>query len=83
VQHKDAIIEIVKKYSIDTIYHLASLLSATSEKLPDLAWDLNLVSLKHILEISKDFKIKKVRTKSPKKKFHNWIRLLLALFYGL
>jgi nucleoside-diphosphate-sugar epimerase len=55
-------VDIVKKYNVDGIYHLASLLSATSEQLPGLAWDLNLVSLKHVLEIAKEFNIKKVHT---------------------
>jgi nucleoside-diphosphate-sugar epimerase len=47
--------EIVKKYSIDTIIHLAALLSATGEKNPMLAWNLNMTGLLNSLEICKEF----------------------------
>ena len=43
---------------IDTIYHLASLLSVGGEANPDLAWTLNLGSLKTMLDIARDHKIK-------------------------
>jgi nucleoside-diphosphate-sugar epimerase len=43
---------------IDTIYHLASLISVGSEANPDLAWTLNLGSLKTMLDIARDHKIK-------------------------
>jgi nucleoside-diphosphate-sugar epimerase len=46
--------ELVEKYEVDTIYHLVSLLSATGEKNPDLAWELNLVGLKGILDLTKE-----------------------------
>jgi len=45
--------KIIKKYNIDTVYHLAGLLSVASEKNPDLAWDINLGSLKIILDLAK------------------------------
>jgi len=34
--------EIVKKYNIDTVYHMAALLSAVGEKNPQLCWDVNM-----------------------------------------
>jgi len=43
----------VTKYSINVIYHLAALLSARSEELPDFAWQLNLNCLKDVLDIAK------------------------------
>jgi nucleoside-diphosphate-sugar epimerase len=46
--------EIIKKHKIKRIYHLSALLSATSEKNPQLAWDINLNSLIIILEIARE-----------------------------
>lgn len=46
----DRLNEILSSYQINTIYHLASILSATGEKNPDLAWKVNLNGLKHVLD---------------------------------
>jgi nucleoside-diphosphate-sugar epimerase len=46
--------ELVLKYQITQIYQLAALLSATAEKNPSFAWDLNMNSLFHVLEIAKE-----------------------------
>ena len=54
VVDKNKIDETVKKYHIDTIYHLAALLSATGEKNPSLAWNINMGGLFNILEVAKD-----------------------------
>ncbi len=43
---------IIKKHSINTIYHLASILSATGEKNPELAWRVNLNGLKNVLDLA-------------------------------
>jgi len=43
---------IIKRHHVSTIYHLASLLSVTSEKYPAVAWDKNLGGLKNILDIA-------------------------------
>lgn len=50
--------EIVKKYSINTIYHLVSLLSAKGEINPDSTWDINMGSLKDVLDLARDYKLK-------------------------
>ena len=44
--------EIVRKYKIDTIYHLAALLSATAEANPQKAWDININGLYEVLEVA-------------------------------
>lgn len=45
--------EIVRKHSIDTIYHLAALLSATAERMPQVAWDINMNGLITTLEVAR------------------------------
>lgn len=50
----------VEKYNIDTIYLMAAMLSATGEKYPMKAWDLNTSSLFHVLNLAKANIIKKV-----------------------
>jgi len=52
--------KIVKEYNITTVYHLASLLSGTSEKQPLLAWNVNLDPLLHLCEMAKNELIKKI-----------------------
>lgn len=46
--------ELATKYNVDTIIHLAAFLSATAEKKPLLAWDLNMGGLINALEVAKD-----------------------------
>ncbi len=46
--------KIVKKYSIDTIFNLVALLSATGEKDPVLAWNVNIGALTNSLNIAKE-----------------------------
>ncbi len=48
------IAEAVDKYDIDTIYNLAALLSATAERKPLLAWDIQMNGLLNILEVAKE-----------------------------
>ena len=49
------IIEVVKKYNIDTIYNLAAILSATAELNPMLGWNVGIGSLVNCLEIARVF----------------------------
>jgi len=51
---------LVEKYQITDVYLMAALLSATAEKNPAFAWDLNMNSLFHVLNLAKIGKIKKV-----------------------
>ncbi|HCW74105.1 MAG TPA: UDP-glucose 4-epimerase, partial [Clostridiaceae bacterium] len=43
--------EIVKNEKVDTIIHLAALLSATAERNPKFAWDINMGGLVNALEV--------------------------------
>jgi nucleoside-diphosphate-sugar epimerase len=60
VLDKNRIFEIVQKYEITQIYLLAALLSATAEKNPMFAWDLNMNGLFNVLDLAKEGHIKKV-----------------------
>jgi nucleoside-diphosphate-sugar epimerase len=51
---------LVEKHRIDEVYLMAALLSATAEKNPAFAWDLNMNSLFHVLNLAKAGKIKKI-----------------------
>ena len=48
----------IQKYQITEIYHLVSLLSSRGEQDPNLAWKLNIDSLKSILDLSVKYHIK-------------------------
>jgi nucleoside-diphosphate-sugar epimerase len=50
VRDREALLAIVATNKIDTIFHLASLLSATAEDQPDLAWDINMNGLINVLD---------------------------------
>ena len=50
----DTMAALVKKYKIDTIFHLAAILSATAEKNPQLAWHVNVNGLYNVLEIARE-----------------------------
>lgn len=58
--NKDQIEHLVDKYKITDIYLMAAMLSATAEKAPMKAWDLNMNSLFLVLEMAKAKKIQKV-----------------------
>ena len=51
---------LVEVHQITDVYLMAALLSATAEKNPAFAWDLNMNSLFHVLNLAKAGKIKKI-----------------------
>lgn len=58
VMDKLAIEDIVSKHKITTIYHLAAMLSATSEKSPKHIWNINMLGLMNVLDVAKIFSLK-------------------------
>ena len=55
-----ALTKVVKDHGIDTIYHLAALLSATGEKDPQLAWRVNMDGLRNVLEVARSSEVSKL-----------------------
>lgn len=51
---------LLEKHQITDVYLMAALLSATAEKNPAFAWDLNMNSLFYVLNLAKAGKIKKI-----------------------
>lgn len=60
VLDKQVVSNVFKKYKPTQVYLLAALLSATGEKNPALAWDLNMNGLFHVLDLAIEFKTAKV-----------------------
>ncbi|MCC7571169.1 NAD-dependent epimerase/dehydratase family protein [Candidatus Micrarchaeota archaeon] len=60
VRDKKKIEEIVREYGVGSIIHLSSILSATGEQNPQLAFDVNMKGLYNVLEVSKEQSIEKL-----------------------
>ncbi|HMN33678.1 MAG TPA: NAD-dependent epimerase/dehydratase family protein [Chitinophagaceae bacterium] len=60
VMNKASLLSIVKGNHITQVYLLAAILSATGEKNPTMAWEINMQSLMNILNIAKEEKLHKV-----------------------
>lgn len=58
VTDADRIAEVANKHKVDTIIHLAALLSATAEAKPLLAWNLNMGGLVNALEVARELQCK-------------------------
>ncbi|RAP74529.1 NAD-dependent epimerase/dehydratase family protein [Paenibacillus montanisoli] len=56
VNNRQAFHDIAQKYNVDTIIHLAALLSATAEANPLFAWELNMGGLLNALEVARELK---------------------------
>ncbi len=55
-----AIEDVVMHYEIEDVYLMAAMLSATGEKFPMRAWNLNMNSLFNVLNLAKDKKVDKI-----------------------
>ena len=60
VSRRESIEEVVNRYDIDTIYHMAAILSAVGEAKPHLAWDVNMNGLYNILEVAREHNLTRV-----------------------
>ena len=57
---KVAILQVIQKYNVTQVYLLAAMLSATAEKHPQMAWNLNMNSLLAVLDLAKEKHIKQI-----------------------
>jgi nucleoside-diphosphate-sugar epimerase len=58
VLNGEEMMRLVHKHQIDSVIHLAALLSATAEGKPLLAWDVNMNGLLNVLTVAKEAKLK-------------------------
>lgn len=56
VTNPQQIADVVKKYNVNQIIHLAAILSAVGEAKPKLAWDVNMGGLFNVLEVARETK---------------------------
>jgi nucleoside-diphosphate-sugar epimerase len=55
-----ALAAVVKRHRVTQVYHLAAALSASGEKHPQWAWNLNMVGLLNVLELARTQKLERV-----------------------
>ncbi len=60
VTHRETVEAVVDEYKIDTIYHMAAILSAVGEEKPHVAWNVNINGLYNILELARERQMTRV-----------------------
>jgi nucleoside-diphosphate-sugar epimerase len=60
VTSRESTASAVNQFSINTIYHMAAVLSAVGEVKPHLAWDVNLTGLYNVLEVARDRSVARI-----------------------
>ncbi|NHJ86944.1 MAG: NAD-dependent epimerase/dehydratase family protein [Asgard group archaeon] len=58
--NQESLKQVIYENQIDTIYHMASILSATGEKMPQTAWDINMNGLINVLEVARKYDIERI-----------------------
>ncbi len=53
IRQQSSLLTAVKDFQVDTVFHLASLLSAVAENSPQKAWDINMNGLFNVLETAR------------------------------
>jgi len=53
----DQLAKIAAKHKVDTVIHLAAILSAIGEEKPQLLWNINMNGLYNVLELARDLKL--------------------------
>lgn len=54
IRDQEGLRDLVREHRVDTVFHLASLLSAVGEQNPQLAWGINMDGLNNVLEIARE-----------------------------
>ena len=60
VMNKEALSEVIEKYDITQVYHLAALLSAKAEQNIELGWKLNMDGLLNVLNLAKEYSLDRI-----------------------
>ncbi len=51
---RDRLGELIQKYKVKQVYHLAAILSAKGEQNPKMAWDINMSGLFNVLDLARE-----------------------------
>jgi len=60
VLDKEGLAAVIKKHKINTIHHLAAILSAAGEKNPQLCFDVNIIGLYNVLESARELAVAQI-----------------------
>jgi len=60
VAQRETVEQVIHTYHIDTIVHMAAILSAVGEQKPHLAWDVNMNGLYNVLEVAREHELAQV-----------------------
>tara|TARA_Y100001933_G_C18972485_1_gene553165 strand:+ start:650 stop:1606 length:957 start_codon:yes stop_codon:yes gene_type:complete len=60
VTDRKSITNVIKRYEINEIYHLAAILSSTGEQNNQLAWEVNMNGLMNVLSAARDCKVSRL-----------------------
>ncbi len=60
VTGREGLDAVIRKYGIDTVYHMAAILSAVGEEKPLLCWDVNMNGLHNVLEAAREHELARV-----------------------
>ncbi|MFH0954757.1 MAG: NAD-dependent epimerase/dehydratase family protein [Candidatus Micrarchaeota archaeon] len=91
VTRKEDLEKIVRKNGIDTIYHMAAIISAKGEQNPQAAYHVNMTGTYNVLEVGREFKLERIMIPSsmavygsdaPKKNTSNDAVLHPSTMYG-
>ncbi|MCG8326041.1 MAG: NAD-dependent epimerase/dehydratase family protein [Chitinophagales bacterium] len=58
VLDKDRFDEVIRKYEVGEVYHLAAILSAKGEQNPKWAWEINMTGLLDVLDLARKYEFK-------------------------
>lgn len=92
VLDKGGLAAVITENKIDTVYHLAAILSATGEKNPQLAYDVNMNGTYNVLEVGREQQLERIMIPSsiaafgpdtPRKKTPNETILRPTTMYGV
>ena len=60
VLYKNGLSDVVKRFKVTQVYHLAAILSAAGEKNPEMAWRINMKGLRNVLDVCVENQVKKL-----------------------